>query len=291
MLLKFIGLLCQQLQQLKINQMNTTQNLPELSANYKVSESQISDYQSNGHILLRNILNEEEVNIYRNTIVDAADRFNTEKRKMEDRDTYGKAFLQIMNLWEVDENVRKFTLAKRFGKIAADLLGVEKVRLYHDQALFKEAGGGLTPWHQDQYYWPLETKKTITMWMPLVDISVKMGMLTFASGSQELGFMGNLKISDESDKFLGKIVKENGYPITRAETMKAGDATFHTGWTLHAAPANSSSTMREVMTIIFIEDGATITEPKNENQEADRLRWFKGLPVGSLAASEINPII
>lgn len=291
MLLKFIGLLCQQLQQLKINQMNTTQNLPELSANYKVSESQISDYQSNGHILLRNILNEEEVNIYRNTIVDAADRFNTEKRKMEDRDTYGKAFLQIMNLWEVDENVRKFTLAKRFGKIAADLLGVEKVRLYHDQALFKEAGGGLTPWHQDQYYWPLETKKTITMWMPLVDISVKMGMLTFASGSQELGFMGNLKISDESDEFLGKIVKENGYSITRAETMEAGDATFHAGWTLHAAPGNSSSTMREVMTIIFIEDGATITEPKNENQEADRLRWFKGLPVGSLAASEINPII
>lgn len=271
--------------------MNTIQNLPELSSNYPISTEQHTEYQKNGHILIRNILNEEEVNIYRNVIVDAADRFNTEKRKMVDRDTYGKAFLQIMNLWEVDENVRKFTLAKRFGKIAADLLGVEKVRLYHDQALFKEAGGGLTPWHQDQYYWPLETQKAITMWMPLVDISVEMGMLTFASGSQELGFMGNLKISDESDEFLGKIVKEKGYPITRAEEMKAGDATFHAGWTLHAAPGNSSPTMREVMTIIFIEDGATITKPKNENQEADRLRWFNGLPVGSLAASEINPII
>ncbi|MES2520595.1 MAG: phytanoyl-CoA dioxygenase family protein [Bacteroidota bacterium] len=271
--------------------MNTITNLPNLDTQYCITEKQHSDYQANGHILLRNILTYEEVETYREVIVNAAERFNTEKRKMEERDTYGKAFLQIMNLWEVDENVRKFTLAKRFGKIAADLMGVEKVRLYHDQALFKEAGGGLTPWHQDQYYWPLDTKNTITMWMPLVDISVEMGMLTFASGSQELGFMGNLEISDKSEAFLGNIVKENGYPITRAETMKAGDATFHAGWTLHAAPGNSSNKMREVMTIIFIEDGVKIIEPKNENQEADRLRWFNGLPAGNLAASEINPIL
>lgn len=275
----------------KNNAMNTAISLPELHADYQVDAQQKSSYQSDGHILLRNILNQEEVSIYRDVIVEAAERYNTEKRRMEERDTYGKAFLQIMNLWEVDENVRKFTLAKRFAKIAADLMGVEKVRLYHDQALFKEAGGGHTPWHQDQYYWPIDTTNTITMWMPLVDISVEMGMLTFASGSQELGFMGNLAISDKSEEILGNVVKEKGYPITRAETMKAGDATFHAGWTLHAAPSNSSGTMREVMTIIFIADGATITEPKNANQEADRLKWFKGLPVGSLAASDINPLL
>ena len=107
---------------------------------------------------------------------------------MEERDTYGKAFLQIMNFWKVDENVRKFTLAKRFAKVAADLLGVENVRIYHDQALYKEPGGGFTPWHQDQYYWPLSTTNTITMWMPLIDITVDMGMLTFASNSHNSGF-------------------------------------------------------------------------------------------------------
>jgi ectoine hydroxylase-related dioxygenase (phytanoyl-CoA dioxygenase family) len=271
--------------------MDELTELPELTQNFTITKEQQVDYQTNGHILLRNILNKDEVSLYRDVIVEAANRFNTEKRKMEDRDTYGKAFLQIMNLWEVDEDVRKFTLAKRFGKIAADLMGVEKVRIYHDQALFKEAGGGHTPWHQDQYYWPLETKNTITMWMPLMDISVEMGMLTFASGSQELGFMGNLEISDKSEEVLGNLVKEKGYPITRAEVMQAGDATFHAGWTLHSAPGNYSDKKREVMTIIFVEDGATITEPKNKNQEADRLRWFKGLQVGSLAASEINPVV
>jgi ectoine hydroxylase-related dioxygenase (phytanoyl-CoA dioxygenase family) len=265
--------------------------LPSLNSNYPISKNQKSDFKQNGHILLRGILNEMEIASYAPAIIEAAARYNTEKRKMEDRDTYGKAFLQIMNLWEVDENVRRYTLAKRFAQIAADLMGVERVRIYHDQALFKEAGGGHTPWHQDQYYWPIDTDNTVTMWMPLVDISVDMGMLTFASGSHELGFMGNLAISDESETALGNLVKEKGYPITRAETMKAGDATFHSGWTLHAAPGNHSQTMREVMTVIYIADGAKITEPKNANQEADRQRWFLGLEVGSFAASAINPLV
>jgi ectoine hydroxylase-related dioxygenase (phytanoyl-CoA dioxygenase family) len=268
-----------------------TAQLTSLNSHYAISENQQSDFKRNGHILLRGILNDDEVALYRPIIVDAAARYNTEKRKMEDRDTYGKAFLQIMNLWEVDENVRRFTLAKRFAKIAADLMGVANVRIYHDQALFKEAGGGHTPWHQDQYYWPIDTDNTVTMWMPLVDISVDMGMLTFASGSHELGFMGNLAISDESETALGEIVREKGYPITRAETMKAGDATFHSGWTLHAAPSNNSQTLREVMTIIYVADGAKVTVPKNTNQEADRQRWFLGLEPGSLVASAINPVV
>lgn len=264
---------------------------PDLSPMYQINAQQQSDYQQNGHILLHNIVNTEEIEIYRHLIHNGVERFNTEFRDMSERDTYGKAFLQVMNLWEVDDDIKKFTFAKRFAQIAADLMGVEKVRLYHDQALFKEAGGGHTPWHQDQYYWPIDTSNTITMWMPLIDISEEMGMLTFASGSHELGFLGNLAISDKSDDVLKNIVEEKGYPIVRASSMKAGDATFHAGWTLHHAPGNNSSKMREVMTIIFVADGAKVAEPKNSHQEADRQRWIKGLPVGSLVASELNPVL
>ena len=215
--------------------------------------------------------------------------FNNEFYKI--RDT-GKAFLQVMNLWEVDDEVKKFTLARRFGKIAADLLGVEHVRLYHDQALYKEPGGGFTPWHQDQYYWPLDTTNTITMWMPLIDIDIDLGMLTFASGSHRGGFVENIAISDESEKKLEQHIKEKGYPVSRPITMKGGDASFHYGWTLHSAPGNLSSTItREVMTIIYFADGARVTAAQNEHQEADRKRWLGGLPPGSIAASTLNPIV
>ena len=265
--------------------------LPQLDTPYSITEAQKAAYEQEGHILLKGILSAEEAAIYRMVIRDAAQRYNQEKRDIADRDTYGKAFLQIMNLWEVDESVRKFTLASRFGKIAADLLSVERVRLYHDQALFKEPGGGHTPWHQDQYYWPIDTDKTITMWMPLVDITEEMGMLTFASGSQELGFLGNLAISDDSETVLGDLVQEKGYPLSRAKTMQAGDATFHAGWTLHSAPGNLSPFMREVMTIIFFADGAKVSPPLNDNQWADLNRWMPGANVGLPIATPLNPIV
>ena len=44
---------------------------------------------------------------------------------------------------------------------------VEGVRLYHDQALNKEPGGGYTPWHCDAYYWPVLSDKIVTAWVPL----------------------------------------------------------------------------------------------------------------------------
>ena len=265
---------------------------PDLTGFKTVSTEEINSFRKDGHILIPDILNETEVAYYRDVINKAATKFNTEKRKLEDRDTYGKAFLQIMNLWEMDEDVKNYTLAKRFGKIAADLLGVENVRIYHDQALYKEPGGGFTPWHQDQYYWPLDTDKTVTMWMPLIDITEDMGMLTFASGSHETGFIENMPISDESEAALEKFIQEKGFEIKRAKTMNAGDATWHYGWTLHSAPGNNSKeVLREVMTVIFIADGARITEPQNKHQEADRQRWMCGASAGELLASELNPLV
>ncbi len=270
--------------------MHTT-TLPLLNDCLQLDAAQVNDFRKNGHTLVKNVLHPDEVPAFRNAINKAAYAYNTETRSLNERDTYGKAFLQIMNLWEADDDVRQFTLAKRFAKIAADLLGVEQVRIYHDQALYKEPGGGLTPWHQDQYYWPLSTNKTVTMWMPLINITEEMGMLTFASGSHQEGFVGNLAISDDSEAQIDKLVKDKNYPVVRPETMNAGDATWHYGWTLHNAPGNLSVVTREVITIIYYADGATVTEPKNEHQENDRNRWLDGIAPGEPAASRLNPLV
>ncbi len=270
--------------------MNNTA-LPTLDDIKRVDQFQEQNFRKNGHVLISGVLNAAEMAVYRTVINDAAYKYNTEKRKLEERDTYGKAFLQVMNLWEPDEAVKRFTLAKRFAKIAADLLGVPNVRLYHDQALYKEPGGGFTPWHQDQYYWPLNTTNMVTMWMPLIDINEDMGMLSFASGSHTAGFVENIGISDTSEAVLEKFIKDKGFSISRAKSMHGGDATFHYGWTLHNAPGNASPVTREVMTIIYFADGAQVTAPQNEHQEADRQRWLGGLIPGAAAASALNPLL
>jgi ectoine hydroxylase-related dioxygenase (phytanoyl-CoA dioxygenase family) len=264
-------------------------NLPDLDNVKKVSIQNVTEFTEKGHTLIEGVLSPDEIAAYWPVIVNAADRYNTEHRPMAERDTYGKAFLQIMNLWQSDAEVKKFVLAKRLAKIAADLMGVENVRLYHDQALFKEPGGGPTPWHQDQYYWPIDTNNTITMWMPLIDIDVDMGMLTFASGSWKEGAMFNFEISDESEQAFDNYVKDKKFEISRASTMKAGDATWHRGFTMHHANGNSSDKMREVMTIIYIADGARVSPYKNNWQRNDNEKWLMGKPIGALIDSELNP--
>ncbi len=272
--------------------MNTDQiALPNLDGPKKISDRQINEFREKGHTITHELLSPYEVAAYHKVVTTAAAKFNTEKRKMEDRDTYGKAFLQIKNLWRHDENGRKMVMSKRLAQVAADLLGVKNVRINHDQALFKEPGGGPTPWHQDQYYWPLDTEKTITMWMPLVDINVDMGMLTFASGSQNKGSIFNYEISDESEQEFDKYLRENNFEISRANTMKAGDATWHLGFTIHNAPGNKSDVMREVFTIIYMAYDAKITEPKSSWQQEDLKVWLMNKPVGTVADSELNPLV
>lgn len=265
--------------------------LPDIDEDYLLRPEDIAAYQRDGHIVLRGVLSAEEVRAYEPYISAAVKNFNTEFRALAERDTYGKAFLQVTNLWVRDEAVRRYVLARRFANIAADLMGVAGVRLYHDQALFKEPGGGITPWHQDEFYWPLDTDHTITMWMPLIDATPEMGTMNFASGSHREGYLGELPISDKSEETFRQFVAERGYPISPGPTMAAGDASFHSGWTLHTATGNSTPNMREVMTVIYFADGTRVSEPDHQNRIKDLASWLPGLKPGDLAASQLNPLV
>jgi hypothetical protein len=211
-------------------------------------------------------------------------------------EVYQAAFDQYMNLWQADPAMAELTLHPRLARTAAALLGVDAVRVYHDQALYKVAGGGHTPWHQDQWYWPLDTDRTITMWLPLHDIDPAMGDLEFALGTHS-GPIGDEAISGESDayydRYLAETQTQNGNGIERRSTgaMRAGDASFHLGWTLHRANSNRTDVDREVMTVIWFADGARVTEPANQGQQLDRLIWLQNLEPGQLAASALNPLV
>ncbi len=270
---------------------STAETQFDLSSEYTLTADQISAYQRDGHIYLPRLASGEEISFYRQEIIRAVEKLNTEKRALKDRDTYGKAFLQIFNLWRTNEVIKNFVLAKRFGKVAAQLMGVDRVRIYHDQALFKEAGGGHTPWHQDQFYWPLDTNNTITLWMPLIDLTKDMGIMHFASGSHKKGYVVSKEISDASEQFFINYVKAYNFKISGQQKVSAGDATFHSGWTMHNAPANKTNTMREVMTIIYYADKTKILQPDNPFRQKDLEVWLGGKQPGEEAQSELNPLV
>lgn len=268
-----------------------TSPVPDLSSRYEVPEEQVAELHEKGHTCLRGLATPEEVEAYRPAIHEATFEYAWDKRPIEERDTYGKAFLQAANVGFRDERVRGFTFSRRFAGAAAQLLGVDRVRMYHDQALFKEPHGGRTPWHQDQYYWPLDDDRTITMWMPLIDVPPEIGTMTFVSGSHRRGHLGEYGISDESEAAFREMIEREGLPMETHGPLRAGDATFHLGWTLHSAPANPTDTMRPVMTIIYMADGITVAEPCSDAQQLDLSLWLRGCEPGGPAAGKYNPVV
>jgi ectoine hydroxylase-related dioxygenase (phytanoyl-CoA dioxygenase family) len=261
-----------------------------LNEPYPLGEEQIAYYQENRCIKLKQVLNGEIAAFFNNAITDRVNQMNTVTAKMEERSTYGKAFLQLFNLWREDEIVKELIFSRRIAKIAADLMQTNGVRLYHDQALFKEGGGGITPWHADQYYWPLETDKTITAWMPLQATPLELGPIEFSAGSHQIVEGRELQIGDESEEVIQQRLRVTDFKHV-IEGFDLGEISFHSGWVFHRAGANVTNTMRKVMTIIYMDKNMKLKKPDNKNQINDWETWCPGAEIGKEIDTMLNPVL
>ena len=262
--------------------------LEELDAPFMLTSEQMSFYAENGYIKLKQVLSPALLEHYRKAISERVAELSADAAPLEQRTTYGKAFLQIMNLWTKSDEVKEFVFGKRLARIAAELMGATGVRLYHDQALYKEAGGGITPWHADQYYWPVSSDKMVTAWVPLQETPSEMGPLAFCEKSHRFQIGRDLEISDESEITLKQALST--FNLAESE-FDAGEVSFHSGWTFHRAGANTTDHPREVMTMIYMDEAMRLIAPKNKNQIADMERWCPGVQVGDVVASPLNPVI
>jgi ectoine hydroxylase-related dioxygenase (phytanoyl-CoA dioxygenase family) len=261
-----------------------------LDANYSVTPTQVKYFNENGFIKIKNIFEPAVIDYMNIVISKEVDRLNNQQIPLEERDTYGKAFLQIMNLWTHTTVVKDIVFSKRIAQIATGLMQTAGVRLYHDQALFKEPKGGHTPWHADQYYWPLATENTVTAWIPLQATPLNYGPLEFSAGSNKLTAGRDKQISDESQAFLEAELKDQKFEHV-IEPFDVGEISFHRGWLYHRAGPNVSGNMRKVMTMIYMDKDTVLKTPENHNQQADWDTWCPGATIGQIVNTPLNPVL
>ena len=264
----------------------------DLNFPHEPTEEVVAQFERDGHITLRQLLDPLELEILEPGLSAAVHRSDPNAEvPWDEKSTYDRAFIQVGDLHRFSPDARQLAFSRRLASVAAALLRVPTIRLYHDQALFKlpsQGDGGHTPWHVDQYYWPLASDRCITAWIPLVHVPEDMGPLTFASGSHRLEAGRELEISDESEARCDRALAEGGY--TRAsEPFELGDVSFHLGWTYHSAPPNRSDAERKVMTVIYMDGEMRVSDPANDHQRDDLRKWLPGLAPGDRAASEANP--
>ena len=262
----------------------------DLDRPYEIGARDIETFRRDGFIRLKQVFTRQELRPYGEEISRLTLALSRQNKQLAERSTYGRAFLQVTNLWEQSERARQFVFGKRLARIAAELLEVEGVRLYHDQALYKEPGGGITPAHADQHYWPLASDRSITAWVPLQAVPAAMGPIGLYAGSQRFEWGRDLPISDESERLIGAEMERQGFPMVD-DPFDPGEVSFHLGWTFHRAGANRTDRPRSVMTIIYIDKDMRLSKPGNAMQQLDREAWCPGVKVGEVIESPKNPLL
>ena len=260
------------------------------TTHFSVSKAEVEHFNTQGYVKIKNVFSAEQLSAFEEVLDQIVAQEKEQLPPLEERDTYGKAFIQLGNLWEQEQRIKDFVFSKPLAHIAQQLLEVDSVRMYHDQALYKEADGGITPWHCDQQYWPLESNKTVTAWIPLTEIPIAMGPLEFSAGSQQLLEGRQIEIGDESEEKIGKLLRLTDFE-QHVSPYALGEVSFHSGWVFHRAGANTSSMMRKVMTVIYMDGAMKLKQPENKNQERDWHRWCPGAEIGKVIDTPINPIL
>jgi len=204
-----------------------------------------------------------------------------------DKEYYDKVFDQLINLWQDNDAVRKIMLSPEIGKIAADLAGVDGIRIWHDQALIKKPWANPTSWHLDTPYWSFSDKRAISIWVALDDVTLENGCLFFIPGSHKGTGFENPGIGKNMDAIF------DFYPKFReaksvAAPMKAGSCSFHNGLTIHGAHANMTCGQRRAMTCAYMPDGSIFNGIQNILSDEQ----IKALKPGDLLNDDLqNPLI
>jgi ectoine hydroxylase-related dioxygenase (phytanoyl-CoA dioxygenase family) len=252
---------------------------------YPLTQEQIQHYRREGFIQLPDVLAGDDLRRMRDAVAAAvAAETVGDNRPVAAKGAYEQLFIQKVNLWQRFPDVREFVLSRRFGNLAARLMGAP-ARLWHDQALFKEPHEGKrTPWHQDTHYWPHREKKLQTsIWIALRDATTENGCMSFMPGTQALDKIESVKLEDPQDLFKIAPQLQHIKPVTIE--LPAGSCTFHNGFTFHYAGPNRSDRMREAFAIIYMPDGTTYSGDSHivtDNQ---------GLTAGQKLDTDLFPLV
>jgi ectoine hydroxylase-related dioxygenase (phytanoyl-CoA dioxygenase family) len=154
---------------------------------------------------------------------------------------------------ELDELVRYPTIAA----VAAVLAGVESIRLWHDQLLYKPPqrpdAVSTVGWHTDRQYWRTCTStEMLTAWVPLVDVDETIGTVRYIVGSHrwdEAELVAGLDFFDADHEEQERLFSDGRHIEKISATLTRGQVAFHHCRTIHGSGPNLADRVRRSVAI------------------------------------------
>ena len=158
------------------------------------------------------------------------------------------------NGWWINKEVRELVLSEKIGEMAAKLMNVDSVRIWHDQILSKPPTEKLSTnnkanigWHQDRGYWTCCTDENmITAWIALQDTNEENGAMRFVENSNKWGLLneGGDFFASDLENLKQSMINDGKNWKEISNDLKAGEVSFHNSFTFHGSGPNFSDKPR-----------------------------------------------
>lgn len=259
-----------------------------------LTPEQVEQFHRDGYLRFRPVISEAEVERLRATL----DRVIEEERNREDdaglppefvfghdrKATKGtergvRAIHQFVNMWKVAPEYRETLHNPQITGAIRDLMGVPKLRLWHDQIISKPPGDNAHfACHHDFYFWPLDRPTMITCWLALDDATADNGCMHVVPGShrdprfQPVGcdlsediHLSPVAMGPGESASLYQEARTWGPKETKPVELKAGECMFHHCLNYHLTPQNITDRQRRAFVMIFMPDGTRYKHAQSPN--------------------------
>lgn len=260
-----------------------------------LSSESVKAFRRDGAAPLRGIVSESDVEALRGGVDSLLARPSPRAKIATAAGDPGRFFEDFCN-WRETPEFRRFIEDGPLAAAAAQLMGARQVRFYHDHVLVKDGGTVTpTPWHQDQPYYNIDGRQTVSFWIPLDAVS-RETTLEFLAGSHRGPWLMPRSFADREARWfpegaLADLPDIEGdraaFPIL-GWALEPGDAVAFHMLTLHAA--SGSPTRRRVFSARFMgEDVTHAPRPWATSPEFPGLA--ETLPAGAPMAHALFPVV
>jgi ectoine hydroxylase-related dioxygenase (phytanoyl-CoA dioxygenase family) len=226
----------------------------------RLTPAQVEFYHVNGFLALPSLVEPDEVTwireVYDRLFAERAGREVGDQFDLAGSDEEGReaALPQILNPARYAPELLGARFRPHTLTIARQLLG-PGAEYRGEHAIFKPARvGAETPWHQDEAYWnPALDYQSISVWIPLQEVTRENGCMEFIPGSHRLEVLPHHSIGYDSRVHGLEIDPNPEVDLSTAVAcpLPAGGCTIHHYRTLHFTGANRSPIARRAYILGF----------------------------------------
>lgn len=229
-----------------------------------ITQDHVDSFQRDGVVLVKGLFADHVETIRKGIERNMAEPgpYAAENLKAGEGGRFFDDYCNWTRIPEFEEVIR----ASPAAEVAADLMGSDRVQVFHDHVLVKEPGTSKpTPWHQDGPYYFVDGIQNVSFWSPMDAVTGASLRCVAGSHAWEKQVLPTRWLAETSfypneDDYMPVPDPDAEGMDVREWEMAPGDAVAFNYGTLHGARGNTTETRRRAFSLRLLGDDARYVE-------------------------------